>query len=60
MRNNAAATEAKAVLTGDGRVDRKGLEERRARMPELAAVSPKRAETRWEYVSRLCWHRQLR
>lgn len=43
MRNKAPAVEAKAVLRGEGRVERKGLEERRARIPEFENVSPNRA-----------------
>lgn len=43
MRNRAPAKEAKAVLSGLGNFERKGLDDNRARMPALAAVSPKRA-----------------
>ena len=43
IRNKAAATDAKAVLSGEGRRLRNGFEARRARIPTLAAVSPKRA-----------------
>jgi hypothetical protein len=40
IRNPAAARDANAVLTGDGSLFKKGLLERRARIPAFAAVSP--------------------
>jgi hypothetical protein len=47
MRNRAPAVDENMVLTGDGSFAKNGFEESNAKIPALAAVSPKRAVKEW-------------
>ena len=52
---SAPAIDAKTVFNGEGSLFKKGLEDRSARIPTFAAVSPKRAIGPWIRAGRRPW-----